>query len=198
MHPRIDALASRAPDAVAAWRALDDDYDAIRGLARAASGPRSVPGLVAQLAAIAGELAAIVEGLPEAAFRLPGGEEDWNVAQAIGHAADSRAGLVLAASRSASGRWPEDAMPIAPGVPGPADASPEDLLRRIAVSQRIVERSAPAIEGHERDDCPLRHDLVGRLTCGEWVLFAGIHDLMHVEQLERLERRIGALAEPAR
>jgi hypothetical protein len=25
------------------------------------------------------------------------------------------------------------------------------------------------------------------LRCGEWLLFAGIHDLMHLEQLEALE-----------
>jgi hypothetical protein len=27
---------------------------------------------------------------------------------------------------------------------------------------------------------------VGRLRCGEWLLFAGVHDLMHLEQLHRL------------
>jgi hypothetical protein len=194
MHPRIDGLAARAPDAVAAWRALDDDYEAIRDLARSGSGPGRIPGLVLELAAIADELAAIAAALPEAAFRMPGGEGDWNVAQAIGHTADSRAGLVLAASRAASGRWPAEEPVVTPGVPGPAGATRDELVRRIAVSQRIVVRAAPAIEGHERDDCPLRHDLVGRLTCGEWVLFAGIHDLMHVDQLERLER---SMAVPA-
>jgi hypothetical protein len=50
-----------------------------------------------------------------------------------------------------------------------------------------VERAARSVEGHEVEACPLDHPLVGRLRCGEWLLFAGVHDLMHVEQLERLE-----------
>jgi hypothetical protein len=40
---------------------------------------------------------------------------------------------------------------------------------------------------------------VGRLRCGEWLLFAGVHDLMHLEQVERLEatvRRLAAAAPP--
>jgi len=40
---------------------------------------------------------------------------------------------------------------------------------------------------------------VGRLRCGEWLLFAGVHDLMHLEQLEALEARLvgGVVAAPA-
>src|SRR3989304_4187896 len=48
------------------------------------------------------------------------------------------------------------------------------------------ERAAERIAGHELEPCPLDHPLVGRLRCGEWLLFAGVHDLMHVEQTERL------------
>ena len=54
-------------------------------------------------------------------------------------------------------------------------------------------RSAPAdpaatrITAHETDPCPLDHPLIGtRLTCGEWLLFCGVHDLMHLEQLHGL------------
>lgn len=47
--------------------------------------------------------------------------------------------------------------------------------------------SAAAIAGHETDPCPLDHPLIGsRLTCGEWLLFCGVHDLMHLEQLHDL------------
>jgi hypothetical protein len=46
--------------------------------------------------------------------------------------------------------------------------------------------SAQAIAGHEADDCPLDHPLIGRLRCGEWLLWAGVHDLMHLEQIHRL------------
>jgi DinB superfamily len=123
---------------------------------------------------------------------LPGGEGDWSVAQALGHTAGARAGLALAGSLAASGRWPADAPAVTPGIPGPADATREQLLRRIAASQRVVERAARAIEGHETQPCPLEHPLVGRLRCGEWLLFSGVHDLMHLEQLERLEHRLAA------
>jgi hypothetical protein len=39
--------------------------------------------------------------------------------------------------------------------------------------------------------CPLQHPLVGQLRCGEWLIFAGVHDLMHLEQLHALATRIG-------
>ena len=59
-------------------------------------------------------------------------------------------------------------------------------MKRIAQSQRIVERAGRTVAGHELDPCPLEHPLVGRLRCGEWMLFAGVHDLMHLEQLHDL------------
>ncbi len=99
-------------------------------------------------------------------------------------------GWRLAGSLAASGRWPADAPAAVPGVPGDPGAGRDGLLRRIATSQRIVERAARSIAGHEPDPCPLEHPLVGRLRCGEWLLFAGVHDLMHLEQLEGLEARL--------
>ena len=60
----------------------------------------------------------------------------------------------------------------------------ERLLRRLEASRRIVERAARTVHGHEQESCPLDHPLVGRLHCVAAV--AGVHDLMHVEQLERL------------
>lgn len=74
-------------------------------------------------------------------------------------------------------------------MPGRRGSSRDELRRRLAASQRVVERSARAIEGHEADPCPLEHPLVGRLRCGEWLLFAGVHDLMHLEQLHGIERQ---------
>jgi hypothetical protein len=71
-------------------------------------------------------------------------------------------------------------------VPGPADASRELLLGYLDKSRRSMALSALAIAGHESEPCPLDHPLVGRLRCGEWLLFAGVHDLMHLEQLHRL------------
>ena len=58
-------------------------------------------------------------------------------------------------------------------------------------------RSAAAIAGHETEPCPLEAPPVGRLRCGEWLLFAGVHDLMHLEQLHRIARTRSAGRQPA-
>jgi hypothetical protein len=190
---RIDALEPLAPDIVAAWRGVDAGaFLSVRREVRRRAGMGSAQAIAIQLAAVSEALADVVRDLPEPAFGMPGGEGDWNVAQALGHAADSRAGLAMAGALAASGRWPADAPPVVPGIPGSADASREQLLRRLATSQRIVERAARTIAGHETEPCPLEHPLVGQLRCGEWLLFAGVHDLMHLEQLEALEAQLGS------
>ena len=150
----------------------------------------SAPGIVPQLAVLASALDEIVARLPDTAFALPGGEGDWNVAETIGHDADARAGLSLAGALAASGRWPTDVPPVVPGVAGSPAASRDSLRARIASSQRVIERAARSVEGHETDPCPLEHPWVGRLRCGEWLLFAGVHDLMHLEQLHEIEARL--------
>jgi len=183
----VDALEPGAPDIVAIWRDIDEEaFLALRRQVRRRGGPGTARGITAQLAGLADALIAIVDALDEDDLRRPGGEEDWNVAQTLGHAADARAGLSLAASRAAAGTFPPDAPVVVPGVPGPAGADGGALRRRIAQSQRIVERSARAVAGHETDACPLVHPIIGRLRCGEWLVFAGVHDLMHLEQLHRL------------
>ncbi len=78
-------------------------------------------------------------------------------------------------------------MPV--GVPGAAEAGRDRLLERIAQSQRLIARAGRSIAGHETDPCPLDHPVVGRLRCGEWLVFAGIHDLLHLEQLHALAAR---------
>ena len=191
----VDALEPGAPDIVASWRGIDAGrLVAVRREVRRRAGYGTAASIATQLGTLADALTAVVADLPDDAFAMPGGEGDWNVAQAIGHAADSRAGLVMAASLAASGRWPDAAPPAVPGIPGPADPGRETLLRRLAASQRVVERAARAIEGHETDPCPLEHPIIGRLRCGEWLLWAGVHDLMHLDQLEGIERSIGGAA----
>jgi hypothetical protein len=183
----VDALAVDAPDVVAAWRGIEvGAFLSVRREVRRRARPGSSEAIVAQLEAVTAALVQVVESLPEDAFGLAGGEADWNVAEAIGHTAASRSGLVLAASLAASGRWPSDLPRVVPGVPGPPGLGRAELIRRLEQSQRIVTRSGRGIAGHETDPCPLDHPLVGRLRCGEWLLFAGVHDVMHLEQLHAL------------
>jgi hypothetical protein len=184
-----------APAIVGAWRGIEAGRVlSVRREIRRRGGHGSTSALVAELAGTAAALAAVVEALPDEAFSQPGGEADWTVAEAIGHDAAARAGLALAASLAAGRRWPADAPRVVPGVPGPATQARSDLLQKIAQSQRIIARSARAISGHETDPCPLEHPLVGRLRCGEWLLFAGVHDVMHLEQLHAIAARFGPVA----
>jgi hypothetical protein len=73
-----------------------------------------------------------------------------------------------------------------PSIPGPADATRERLLTLLDKSRRAIREAAARIEGHELRRCRMDHPLVGHLRCGEWLLFLGIHDLMHLEQLHAL------------
>jgi DinB superfamily len=186
----LDALAAAAPDPVAAYRNIEaGKFITVRREIRRRMTTGAAATIVPQLAALAAAIDAIVARLPAGAFDEPGGEGDWTVGETIGHDAHARAGLSLAGALAASGRWPADAPVVVPGVPGSPGASREELRRRIALSQRAIERAARAIQGHETEACPLEHPWVGRLRCGEWLLFAGVHDLMHLEQLHDLEAR---------
>lgn len=188
----LEALEVVAPDPVAAFGGIEAGrFISVRREVRRRAGSGSAETIVPQLAAIADALVALVEDLPEAAFSEPGGEEDWTVAEAIGHDADARARLALAAALAATDRWPDDAPVVVPGVPGARGAPREQLLRALRMSQRAIARAARAIAGHETDPCPLEHPLVGRLRCGEWLLFAGVHDLMHLEQLHGIASGYG-------
>jgi hypothetical protein len=192
----LDALEATAPDPVSAYRNIEvGKFITVRREIRRRTSTGWAPRLVPQLAALAAALDAVVARLLAPAFDEPGGEGDWTVAETIGHDAHARAGLSLAGALAASGRWPADAPVVVPGIPGSPRASREELRRRIASSQRTIERAARTIEGHETEACPLEHPLVGRLRCGEWLLFAGVHDLMHLEQLHELEARFAG--EPA-
>jgi hypothetical protein len=183
----VDDLVPVAPDIVAIWRGIEEGRPIeLRRMIRSTAGRGTAERTSAQLAAVATALTELVGDLPGALLRAPGGEADWNVAEAVGHVADSRAGLALAAAKAASGAWPSGAPPVVPGIPGSPDADRAALLHRIERSQRIIERAARTVSGHETDPCPLEHPLVGRLRCGEWLLFAGVHDVMHLEQLHDL------------
>jgi hypothetical protein len=191
----IADLEPLAPDVVAAWRGIEAErFLSVRREVRRRAGAGSAEAILAQLGATAAALIAVVKDLPDRAFGMPGGESDWTVAETIGHDAAARAGLVMAAGLAAAGRWPAAAPTVVPGVPGPTAASREELIRKLEQSQRIVARSAGQVAGHESDPCPLDHPLVGRIRCGEWLLFAGVHDLMHLEQLHQIAAGLEATA----
>jgi hypothetical protein len=188
----VDELEFGAPDVLAVWRLIDPadfstDYSAIRAELSRRSGPGSAARVLAEQEAIADALEAILAEMPDALLSAPGGEEDWNVAQAFAHATGSRRYLAAAAAMAARGEWPDPPPVVTPGIPGPADADRATLLMLLGKSRRSMALSAAAIAGHETDPCPLDHPLIGtRLLCGEWLMFCGVHDLMHLEQLHDL------------
>jgi hypothetical protein len=154
---------------------------------RRRAGPGTAAAILAQQEAVADALETVLAELPEPLLRAPGGEGDWNVAQAFAHTTAARRWLVAWAAMAAGGRWPSGDPPVVrPGIPGAADADRATLLTYLDKSRRSMAQSAATIAGHEADPCPLDHPLVGHLRCGEWLLFAGVHDLMHLEQLHRL------------
>ena len=194
----LAALAPLAPDVVAVWRAIDDEGPMIRGIAfrreiRRRAGPGSAATILAQQEAVADALEAVLSAMPAQLLRAPGGEGDWNVAQAFAHTTGARRWLAHAAALAARDQWPAEAPRVVPGVPGLADGDLESLLTLLGKSRRSMAASAEAIAGHESDPCPLDHPLVGHLRCGEWLLFAGVHDLMHLRQLHRLRASGDAL-----
>jgi hypothetical protein len=181
----VAALERSAPDVIACWR-VADSRDLYRELRRRVT-VGSAPGILAQQEAVADALAAALDAVPEPMLRAPGGEEDWNVAQTFAHTTAARRFLVAWAALSAAGSWPADSPPrVLPSVPGHPDLGREALHLLLAKSRRSQAESAAAIAGHERDRCPLDHPMVGHLRCGEWLLFVGVHDVMHLEQLHRL------------
>jgi len=184
------SLEADAPDVVACWRAFDWSLGGLRRLRRELR-PRvregDAPRILVQQEAIGDELEAILRSLPEPLLQAPGGEEDWNVAQAFAHTTAARRFLATWASLDAAGDWPEDRPPVVtPSVPGRADASVDELVVLLDKSRAAIRVAADRIEGNELNRCRMRHPLVGHLRCGEWLLFVGIHDLMHLEQLTRL------------
>ncbi len=178
-------LERSAADVVACWR-VADSLRGVRRELRARAGPGSADRVLAQQEAIAEALREALRTLPDAALRAGGGEGDWNVAETFAHTTAARRWLPRAAAMSASGEWPAEPPVVRPGIPGRADASVDELLILLDKSRRSMAFSARQIAGHETDRCPLDHPLIGRLRCGEWLLWAGVHDLTHLEQLQQI------------
>lgn len=186
----VTSLEADAPDVVACWRALDQSRAGLRALrreVRARVHDGDAPRILAQQESLGDALEAILRELPEPLLRAPGGEGDWNVAEAFAHTTAARRFLAAWAALDAEGEWPEDRPPVVtPSVPGRADASRDELLTLLDKSRRAIREAAVRIRGHETQRCRMRHPLIGHLRCGDWLLFVGVHDLQHLEQLNRL------------
>lgn len=187
----VTALEPAAPDVVACWRILDETDEGRAALlaeldARVVDG--SAPRFLAQQEAIGDALEAVLRGLPEELLRAPGGEEDWNVAQAFAHTTAARRFLAAWAALDTDRPWPTHRPPtVTPSIPGRADATRDELLVLLDKSRRALREAAERIAGHETNPCGMEHPIIGvKRRCGDWLLFVGVHDLMHLEQLHRL------------
>jgi DinB superfamily len=192
----LSALETDAPDVIACWRIFDWDIDGLKRLRRelrARVDKNDAPRILAQQEVIGDALEAVLRSLPERLLRAPGGEGDWNVAEAFAHTTAARRFLAAWAALDSDGSWPEHRPPVVtPSVPGRADATLDELLTLLDKSRRSIREAAARIEGSETRRCRVEHPLVGRLRCGEWLLFIGIHDVMHLEQLHGLRARADA------
>jgi DinB superfamily len=189
--PWLATLEADAPDVVACWRALDNTFSGLKALRRELRDRVHEGGttrILAQQEVVGDELESVLRAMPERLLRAPGGEEDWNVAQAFAHTTAARRFLGTWAALDAAGReWPKERAPVVtPSIPGRADATRDELLTLLDKSRRAMREAAERIDGHERQRCGMDHPLIGHLRCGEWLLFGGIHDCMHLEQLHRL------------
>lgn len=195
----VTPLEADAPDVVACWRALDSTLAGLKALrreVRARVHAGDAPRILAQQESIGDALEAMLRSLPQSLLRAPGGEQDWNVAQAFAHTTAARRFLATWAALDAGGEWPEDRAPVVtPSVPGRPEASLDDLLMLLDKSRRAIREAAQRIDGHEIQRCRMRHPLIGHLRCGEWLVFVGVHDLQHLEQLTRLRDTAAAAAD---
>lgn len=185
----LPSAEDRAPDTVAAWRALGNfsGVEALNLVLQERVHDGDAPRILSEQQFLAQALEEALAAVSDAALDAPGGEEDWNVAQAFAHATAARRFLPTWAGMAAAGTWPADNPPVVrPSIPGDPATTREELLVLLNKSRRSQERAAEQLAGHETEPCPLDHPLVGRLRCGDWLLFAGVHDLMHLEQLHRI------------
>jgi hypothetical protein len=195
----VTPLEADAPDVVACWQALDATLAGLKALrreVRARVRDGDAPRILAQQESIGDALESMLRSLPDPLLRAPGGEEDWNVAQAFAHTTAARRFLATWAALDAGGEWPAERAPVVtPSVPGRAEASLDELLTLLDKSRRAIREAAARIEGHETQRCRMRHPLIGHLRCGDWLLFVGVHDLQHLEQLNRLRDTAAAAAD---
>lgn len=94
----LAALEPLAPDLAAVWRSIDEGPVRFRREIRRRAGPGTAGAILIQHEAVADALGAVLAALPDALLREPGGEGDWNVAQAFAHTTGARRWLAHAAA----------------------------------------------------------------------------------------------------
>ena len=201
MSDWVADLEPDAPDIVAAWRGIEaEQFLSVRARSGAGPGDGSADADRRPARRLAGGDRRPRRSAPGATrSRCPAarGTGTWPRRSATSRRRGRASCSPPGSPRPAAGR-PTPRRSI-PGIPGPVDADREELVRRLVQSQRIIARSAGPGRRPRVDPCPLDHPLVGRLRCGEWLLFAGVHDLMHLEQLHAIaaSRRARRAAEHA-
>ena len=190
----VDALDAGAPDIVAAWRGIEAGrLLAVRREVRRRGGAGSAEWIAAQLAILADALAddrriAARRGTDPAGRR-------GRLERRAGRRPRLRIRARACASRpslAARGRWPAGAPSVVPGIPGAADADRPDAPAQDRPEP--ADRRARGTDGRGARDGAVPAGIIrrsGRLRCGEWLVFAGVHDLMHLEQLHDLLSTIG-------
>src|SRR5687767_13843036 len=106
----LAALEADAPDVIACWRALDNNFSGLKALRRELRDrvhEDGALGILAQQEAVGEQLRRMLAAMPDELLRAPGGEGDWNVAQAFAHTTAARRFLGTWAALDAGGRWPE-------------------------------------------------------------------------------------------
>jgi Mycothiol maleylpyruvate isomerase N-terminal domain len=155
-------LEKRATDVVAVWLVADQSGRAFHREILRRSGPGTAAGILVQQEAVADALATALAATTEEQLREPGGEEDWNVAQAFAHTTAGRRFLATWAALDVDRPWPSHRPPtVTPSVPGRADATREELLVLLDKSRRALREAASRIEDHETQPCGMEHPLVG-------------------------------------
>ena len=143
----IDRLETSAPDVVACWRALDNSFSGLKALRRELRDRVHVgdtPRIVTQQEFVGDELEKVLRAMPDPLLRAPGGEGDWNVAQAFAHTTAARRFLGTWAALDAGGReWPTERAPVVtPSIPGRPDATRQELLLLLDKSRRAIREAA--------------------------------------------------------
>ena len=123
-----------------------------------------------------------ISSLDDAGLRRVAGLELWSIAEIAGHALRMDEAAHHVARSLAVGLRPSVRVPY--GVPGPADASRDELLGGVrAAEERLAATRVLAAGGPA-----FAHEELGELTARGWILFSGVHLAAHLHQAAAVMR----------